>query len=110
MRELGFLDSEDNEVKEASEASKESPGGDFPPKAEPLRADSKTEIQNTEDRDSGKTLPNASVESELSARGGGQTEAELLFSAGRYEEIGAGEFIQLAWSAAEGNSWQETGC
>src|SRR5262245_29176251 len=47
-RELGFLVSEDNEVKEASEASKESPRGDFPPKAEPLRADSKTEIQNTE--------------------------------------------------------------
>src|SRR5215467_7982531 len=70
-RELGCLDAEDNEGKEASEASKESPGGDFPPKAEPLRADSKTEIQNAEDRDSGKTLPTASVESELFARGGG---------------------------------------
>src|SRR5215475_4713257 len=59
-RELGFLVSEDNEVKEASEASKESPGGDFPPKAEPLRADSNTEIQNMKDMDSGKTLLTAS--------------------------------------------------
>jgi hypothetical protein len=112
-RELGFRgfrDSEDFEVQEVHEVNKESPSGDIPPSAEPLGAVSNAETQNTKDRDSGNALLTASVESKLSTRGAGQTEAELLFSAGRYGEIGAGEFIQLAWSAAEGNSWQETGC
>jgi hypothetical protein len=103
-------DNEDNEVKEASEASEESPLGDSPPGAEPLRVDSKSEIQNAKDGDSTTTLLSASVEAELPARGGGETEAERLFRARRYNEIGAGDFIQLAWGAAAGNSWEETGC
>jgi hypothetical protein len=76
-RELGFRgfrDSEEFEVKEASEASEESPSGDLPPRAEPLRAVSKSEIQNAEDRDSATTLLSASVEAESSAGGGGETE------------------------------------
>lgn len=112
-RELGFRgfrDSEEFEVKEASEASEESPSGDLPPRAEPLRAVSKSEIQNAEDRDSATTLLSASVEAESSAGGGGETEGRRLFRARRYNEISAGEFIQLAWGAAAGNSWEETGC
>jgi hypothetical protein len=112
-RELGFRgfrDSEDFEVQEVHEVNKESPSGDIPPSAEPLWADSKTKTQNAKSGDSTTTRLTTSVESELSTGSAGQTEAELLFSAGRYGEIGAGEFIQLAWSAAEGNFWQETGC
>jgi hypothetical protein len=101
-REGGFLDSEDIDVKEASEASKESPSGDFSPSV-----DSKSEIQNAKDNT---TLLTASVEAELFAGGVAEIEAEQLFRARRYNEIGAREFLQLAWGDAVGNSWEETGC
>jgi len=99
-----------NEVKEASEASKESPSGDLPPKAEPLRVVSKNKIQNAKDVDSATSLTSASVEAQSSTGGGDESEAEQLFRSGRYNEISAADFIRLAWAAAAGNSWEETGC
>jgi hypothetical protein len=102
--ERGYRVSEVLEVKEASEASKESPCGDFSPSAA-----FKTEIQNAEESESDKTLLTASVESELYARGG-ETEAEQLFHAVRYDEISAGEFLELAWGVSAGKDWQEDGC
>src|SRR5262249_40616054 len=103
----GFRVSEVFEVKEVNEVDKESPSGDFPPKAEPLRVVSKSKIQNAEETESDKTLLTASVESDLST---GVGETEQLFRAGRYNEITAAEFLQLAWEASAGKSWQEDGC
>ena len=105
----GFRVSEVFEVKEVNEVDKESPYGDFPPKAEPLRVVSKSKIQNAEETESDKTLLTTSVESDLST-GVGETEAEQLFRTGRYNEITAAEFLQLAWEASAGKSWQEDGC
>jgi len=102
--ERGYRVSEVFEVKEVNEVDKESPCGDFTPSAA-----FKTEIQNAEDGESTKTLPTAFVEAELST-GSGETEAEQLFHAGRYNEIGAAEFLQLAWEASVGKDWQEDGC
>jgi len=106
-RAVDLEDSEESEEFKESKESEESPSGDLPPSAQPSRAVSKD--SNTKGGESATTLLTASVESELSARGGG-TEAERLFRQGRYNEISAAEFIQLAWEAAAGNSWQETGC
>jgi hypothetical protein len=103
--ERGFRVSEVLEVKEASEASEERPSDAFTPSA-----DSKSKIQNAKNPESTTTILTASVESELSAAGGGETTAEQLFSEGRYNEIRPGEFLQLAWGASEGKSWQEDGC
>jgi hypothetical protein len=104
--ERGYRVSEVFEVKEASEASEESPSGEFPPSAAPQLS----EIQNAKERNSTTTRLTASVESELSTEGGGETEAERLFLAGKYDEISGGEFLQLAWEASAGKSWQEDGC
>src|SRR5262245_59404219 len=97
-------DFKDFEEREELEEFKESPGGDFfPPSVAP-----KTKIQNTEDKPPTTSLPTASVEMEFATRGGAETDAERLFRAGRYNDIDAGDFIQLAWAASAGNSWQVT--
>src|SRR5262249_5467628 len=96
VREVNEV-SEVFEVKEANEVSEESPSGDFSPSV-----GFKTKTRSTKDKPPTTTLPTASVETELSTRGGGETEAQRLFREGRYNDISAGDFIEVAWSASEG--------
>jgi hypothetical protein len=101
---LGLGVSEVLYVKEVHEVNKESPCGDFSPSAA-----SKAEIQNAKDKDSTTASLTASVEAGLFTKGSEPT-ARGLFQAGRYGDIRAGDFIQLAWEASAGKSWQEDGC
>jgi hypothetical protein len=83
------------EVKEANEVSEESPSGDFSPSV-----GFKTKTRSTKDKPPTTTLPTASVETELSTRGAAKPKHNGY--SGRGNDISAGDFIEVAWSASEG--------
>jgi hypothetical protein len=98
-RELGSRDFEDNEVKEASEASEEC-GGEIPTAQVTPSA-----VVYNEDGEKTKTVFKDHCEEQPVILG-----AEDLFRAGRYVEVAPTDFMALAWQASAGMSWQEHGC